>query len=84
MISRQEALKIALNYLGQQYRGLLKVTDTLPDTSGLIYNANGLKDSWVIRVPKRSNEPLSVGMGQIICISKATGKIIYDGPDGGE
>ncbi len=84
MISRQEALKAALIYLGQQYKGMLKVIDSLPDIYSGIYRAKDLKDSWVLKVPKLSHEPQTVGRGRIICISKETGQIIYDGSDGGE
>ncbi len=84
MISKQEALNIALNYLGESYKGMIEATDTLPRTSAAIYNVDNLKDCWVIQVPKLSHEPQTIGMGRIICISMKTGKIIYDGSDGGE
>lgn len=84
LISQQEALNIVLNYLGQSYAGQIEVTDKLPHTSGAIYSVNDLKESWVIQVPKLSHEPQTIGMGRIICISMETGKIIYDGSDGGE
>ncbi len=71
-------------YLGEQYLRLLSVSDIddkLPEHA-IIYRRNNLDNCWVIHVPKFPHEPLHIGQGRIICISKDAGKILYDGSDG--
>lgn len=80
LITLEQAYQIAIRYLGEQMQGRIKLTSTLPAN---IYNREQLKGAWVVRVP--SQGPMFVlGAGRIICISRNTGKILYDGSDGEE
>lgn len=84
MITREEALQAAIKYLGDQYLGLLSVSDIddkLPEYV-VIYSSDGFNNSWIICVPALPHESGRLGGGRIICISKDTGKILYDGSDG--
>lgn len=84
MLTRGEALQVAIKYLGEQYLGLLSVSDIddkLPEYAA-IYSSDGFKNCWVICVPALPHESGRVGGGRVICISKDTGKILYDGSDG--
>lgn len=82
MITREKAEEIAIKYLGAQMLGRIQVTDKLP-TGGVIYGRDSLSETWVAQVPSPENF-MHVGGGRIICISNSTGKIVYDGSDGGE
>ena len=78
--TREKAMEIAIKYLGTQHEGSLEIDNTLP-TTACIYGVERLKNSWVINIPSWTPH---VGEGRIICISKKTGEITYDGSDGGE
>jgi hypothetical protein len=80
MIYREEARKIAIRYLGEQYLGSLAFHDALPDYAH-IYTNVPLEDLWFVPVPSNTYK---VGGGRLVCISRKTGQIVYDGPDGGE
>ncbi len=80
MIYREKARIIAVKYLKMQHAESLSIEDTLPKYAH-IYTNVPLKDLWFIPVP---GDGTSIGCGRMICISKETGQIVYDGPDGGE
>jgi hypothetical protein len=72
--SREEALSIAVKYLGEQYLGHLHASDDLPSP---IYGTKAKKNSWVIAVPQLDS--FYVGGSRFVLISKETGRIIFDG-----
>jgi hypothetical protein len=78
--TKEEALEIAVKYLGEQYRDKIKVTDTLPRSYNIyMARAGELKSCWIIHVPF----PIQgVGPGRIVCISKKNGNIVFDGMAG--
>lgn len=80
LITSGQAFNIAINYLGEQIRGRFEISTSLPAN---IYNRERLKGSWVVRVPS-CGLVSTLGAGRIICISRKTGEILYDGSDGGE
>lgn len=48
--SREEAVQIALDYLGHKYLGQLTITEPLPQDV-ILYNPDRYLDCWVVRVP---------------------------------
>jgi hypothetical protein len=80
-INLEQAYRIAIKYLGEQMRGRIKLASLVPMMN--IYDRDRLKSSWVVRVPSPLGQSMT-GPGRIICISRKTGKILYDGSDGGE
>lgn len=76
--TRDNALSIALNYLGHRYAGNLEVQDGL-SKGQIAYPVNSPKDVWVIPVPC---EKFQVGPSKILCISKESGEIVYFGAVG--
>jgi hypothetical protein len=76
--TREEALEIAIEHLGEEYRDKIKVTDNLPRSRNIhMAHTKGLKRCWVIHVPYPAS--ITVGLGRVICICKKSGKIIFDG-----
>jgi hypothetical protein len=73
--SRDQALAIAIKYLGEQYLGMLHVGEDLP--SFPLYDREKLEGGWVIEVPQIGTS--HVGSGRYIVISKDTGGIVFDG-----
>ena len=76
MVSREEAIVIAVQYLGEYLRGQIEATKELPQN---IYRGEELKNIWVIHIP----EFIRIGAGRILCISASDGRVFYDGSDGG-
>ena len=77
--TKDEALEIAIKYLGEQYLGRLEITDKLSDyDSSYMYNAEEFKHCWVIHVPP-PRPMFMVGAGRVLCISQKSEKIIFDG-----
>ena len=76
--TKDEALEIAIKYLGEQYLGRLEITDKLPDYGSLLYLSNyeEFKHCWVIAVPP---PVYMLGAGRVVCISQKSEKIIFDG-----
>lgn len=84
MLTREEALQVAIKYLGEQYLKLLSVSDIddkLPEYAA-IYRRKEINNCWIICVPALPHESGRLDGGRVICISKDTGKILYDGSDG--
>jgi hypothetical protein len=75
--TKEEALEIAIKNLGEQYRDKIKITDKLPRSHNIhMAHTGALKNCWVIYVPF----PIQgVGPSRVLCISKKSGKIIFDG-----
>ncbi len=74
MISREEAYKIAIQYLGEQMLGKIKIDEKVPDG---VYLTEENFDAWVVHVPQMGRA-LSVGATRVLCISKISGKIVRD------
>ncbi len=74
-MNKERALEAALNYLGEQYRGKLEIIDGVDK-----YAKNCLywipQSCWSAYV---FNDPPSIGATRIICISKKTYTVCYDG-----
>ena len=80
MISKDKALDIVADYLGNQ--NIYELTFVDPDLT-LIYNSNKLpKKVWYIHV--YNTKELKIGVGRMIGINKENSEICYDGSDGGE
>ena len=83
-VSSDEALKIALRHLvaiaQKQYEGRLGINDGVPDGLSMYMTAGGneREHCWCISVP-RVEGSLIIGRSRYICISKETGKVIFDG-----
>lgn len=82
-ISKDEALKIALRHLvadaQRKYEHGLDPRDGVPDglpLYGFPSEANR-EHCWCISVPRI--EGLMLGKSRYICISKETGKVLFDG-----
>jgi len=74
---RQRALLVALGYLGLHYRGRLEIMDGLPEyEKSCMYNAGAMDECWSLYVPESD---LLVGGSRIVCISKKTFRVIFDG-----
>ena len=81
MITSDEAFKNVKEHLGSQVKGPLSESETMM-LSG--WNASKCREMcWVFRI-NRAASPMMLGGGRIICVSKETGEIVYDGSDGGE
>ena len=79
--TKEEAVEIAIKYLGEEYRDKIKVTDKLPRSRNIhMAHIEGLKHCWVIHVPYPAST--TVDLGRVICICKKSGKIIFDGMAG--
>jgi len=80
MISKDKALDIVGNYLGNQSIYELRIIN--PDLT-CIYNLDRLpKNVWFVHV-HNTKEP-KIGAGRMIGINKENSEICYDGSDGGE
>jgi hypothetical protein len=74
---RHRALQAAISYLGEQYRGRLEIMDALPEyEKRCLYNAEKMDECWSLYVPEAD---LIVGGARILCISKKTFRVIFDG-----
>ena len=79
--TREEAVEIAIRYLGEEYRDKIRVTDKLPRSRNIhMAYTEGLKQCWVIHVPYPAST--TIGLGRVICICKKSGKIVFDGMAG--
>lgn len=71
--SREEALEIAIKYLGKQHIGELELFDKPPDD--LFYgDQDEIRDSWAVYVPSYT----TIGASRFILIAKSTGNIVVD------
>ena len=71
------AMRALLDYLGEQYRDRLEIIDGLPEIDrAYIYNADQLGDCWSVYVPE---DHLICGSARLICISKKTYTVCFDG-----
>ncbi len=81
-LSKENALSAVCEYLSEKFQGELTISNGVPDYAS-IYNSDTFPiDSWYIYVPDSTVNKL--GGGRIIGICKKTGRIFYDGSDGGE
>ena len=75
-INEEKALQIIRKYLIQQEQSRkLEIQDGLPEGC-ILYGVPEDEPCWTVWIP--SDTP-RIGCGRIICISKETGKILYDG-----
>ncbi|MCL5062965.1 MAG: hypothetical protein M0Z70_08070 [Nitrospiraceae bacterium] len=100
MITRKEALELALEHLSEQFKQFIdrakaeyKVTEKVPlaviqRLSWTSFDSERLKNCWVIYIPSpsfsSSEWQIEPQPKLIICISKDTGEILYVGSDGGQ
>ena len=72
IITKDEAMQTAVNFLSSQLESRLEIVDHI---EGNIYHAGkiNLKNSWIIHV--KSEEPILDGKNQYIVIDKKTGVI---------
>ena len=82
MITSDEAFSNVKEHLGAQVKGPLSESETKMLTG---WNASQCRQMcWVFRIEQNTTRPSMLGGGRIICVSKETGEIVYDGSDGGE
>lgn len=75
--NKKLAMEALLRYLGEQYRDRLEIIDGLPEyEKHKIYNADKMSDCWSVYV---SDDRKCVGSSRIVCISKNTYTICFDG-----
>lgn len=72
--SEEKALEIAVQYLADQIHGQLSFIDNPPVG---VYGNEEITDCWCILVSDTHIQ--HIGAGRVICISKHTGDIIFDG-----
>ena len=80
-ISPKEALEIAERGCGSSMQ-TLECLSCKPDNVCGYMMPDDSEPCWWIPICQR--ECWGVGGGQIMAISKITGKVLYNGPDGGE
>ena len=68
--NKKRAMEVALCYLGEQYRGRIEIVCGLPEAE---------KNCWFVYVP---DEFLSAGSSRIVCMSKDTCTVFFDGTVG--
>ena len=74
-LSKESALRIIRKHLIQQFPHEIEIQDGIPK-SCILYGIPNREPVWTARVTSKNS---IIGLGRIICISKITGKIIYDG-----
>lgn len=80
-IAKRKALEIAKKHNNEPRElKVYKITDTLPDNPVIEYS--GFKNCWYILCAYE--KPLGLHSSRLICVSKATGKILFDGSAGDE
>jgi hypothetical protein len=81
-LTREKALQIVLQYLTAEMHCSIHIQDGIP-TGCTFYGIDQVKSEpcWMASIPPESS---MVGQGRIICISKKTCRIIYDGYTNGE
>lgn len=81
MISSDDAFENVKEHLGAQVKGPLSESE-IKTLSG--WNVSPCRQMcWVFRIGQ-AKRPSMLGGGRIICVSKETGEVVYDGSDGGE
>lgn len=73
-LSKEKALEIVAHYLAGQGYGELSFADEPLDN---VYGIGKPEDYYYIHI--LDSWPLRIGGDRIICISKITGKIVFDG-----
>jgi len=79
LISKDSALRIAGRYLGQGFNGELSISEMPKGT--IIYQSRPAPSMvWYVTVWEGPH----IGGSRLLMVDKTSGKIVYDGPDGGE
>jgi hypothetical protein len=74
-LTKEKALQIIRKHLMQKVLRNIEIQDGLPKGC-ILYSVPSDEPCWTVRIPP---EQLRTGPSHIICISKNTGRIIYDG-----
>jgi len=74
-LSRGKALQIIRKHLIKQVPHDIEIQDGIPE-GRVLYGVPKDEPCWTACIP---SEVMMIGPSRIICISKKTGKIIYDG-----
>jgi hypothetical protein len=79
VITKEEALELVTQYLAKQIHGELNLIENPPEPA---YGLENPEDCYCIFAPNRAFNTRHIGASRIICISKITGKIVFDGDVG--
>lgn len=74
-ITKEKALQMIRKHLSRQIPRNLEIQDGLPEGC-ILYGVPKDEPCWTAWIP---SERSMVGSSRIICISKKTGRVIYDG-----
>ncbi|PKN68508.1 MAG: hypothetical protein CVU54_14415 [Deltaproteobacteria bacterium HGW-Deltaproteobacteria-12] len=80
MLSRERALRIIQKYISRQVPKDLELRDGIPEGC-ILYGVSDYEPCWSVLI---LSEESRTGPSRIICVSKKSAKIIYDGPTNGE
>ena len=76
-ISKEQALEIFRAHIATDKPQIHSITDSAPNVN--VYGGLPLEECWHILCSYQPNDPTMLTSSRLICVSKNTGRILFDG-----